>query len=113
MDQLQDRRYAISEVSEIAGVPPHVLRHWERRFAQLKPKRDRANRRYYGPADIEIVRRIKHLLRHERMTIKGAQTRLAQELHGEGRPRTRKEAIDLVDRIETEVRGLLDLLDSR
>ena len=112
MKPLEDRRYAISEVSELTGVPVHVLRYWERRLVQLKPKRDRANRRYYSAADIEIVRRIKHLVRHEKMTAAGAGRRVSQEIQGEGRPRTRKEAIDLLDHIEGEVRRLLGLLDS-
>jgi hypothetical protein len=38
--------------------------------------------------------------------------RVAQELHGEGRPRTRQEAIDLVGRIEAEIRAMQALLDT-
>ncbi len=106
-----NRRYAISEVSEQTGVAIHVLRQWEARFPQLKPKRDRANRRYYTEADIEIVRRIKQLLRHENLRTAGARKRLAQELIGEGRPKTNSEIVDLIDRIEAEARAILDLLD--
>lgn len=89
-----------------------MLRKWEAAFPQLKlkVKRDRANRRYYTAEGIEIVRRLKQLLRHEKMTYKGAAERLAQELRGEGRPKTRQEVFDLLDKIETEVRDMLDLL---
>jgi DNA-binding transcriptional MerR regulator len=107
-----ERRLRISEVSELTGVAIHLLRQWEEKIPQLKPKRDRANRRYYLEKDVEIVRRIKHLVRHEKMALDGVKIRIAQELHGEGRPRTRQEAIDLIDRIETEVRAALQLLDS-
>ncbi len=106
-----ERRLRISEVSEMTGVADHLLRQWEEKIPQLKPRRDRANRRYYLEKDVEIVRRIKHLMRHEKMGLDGVKIRIAQELHGEGRPRTRREAIDLVDRIESEVRSLLTLLD--
>ncbi len=106
-----ERRLRISEVSEMTGVAVHLLRQWEEKIPQLKPRRDRANRRYYLEKDVEIVRRIKHLVRHEKMGLDGVKIRIAQELHGEGRPRTRREAIDLVDRIESEVRSLLTLLD--
>ncbi|HRI88929.1 MAG TPA: MerR family transcriptional regulator [Candidatus Hydrogenedentes bacterium] len=108
-----ERRYSIGEVSELLDVPIHVLRQWESRFPQLKPKRDRVKRRYYLHADIEIARRIKQLTRHEKLSSEGARMRLTQELHIEGRPKTRKELLDLVDRIENDVRDLLDLLDRK
>lgn len=111
INELPDRRYSISEVSELVDVPIYVLRQWETKITQLRPKRNRSNRRYYTPVDIEIVRRIKQLLRHEKMTLDGVRLRLAEETHGDGRPRTRQSAIDLVDRIEAEARRLLDLLD--
>lgn len=107
----ENRRYRISEVSDMVGVPSHVLRQWETRFTQLKPKRDRANRRYYLPEDVEIARRIKELLRNEKLTSKGASRRLSQELFGEGRPRTNREARELIDKIENEVRAMRDILD--
>ena len=106
-----ERRMRIGEVSEMTGVAVHLLRQWEEKIPQLKPKRDRANRRYYLEKDVAIIRRIKHLVRHEKMGLDGVKIRIAQELHGEGRPRTRQEAIDLVDRIEDEVRAMLSLLD--
>jgi DNA-binding transcriptional MerR regulator len=116
MSTLDGRRYGIAEVSEMTDVPTHVLRQWEGRFPQLRPKRDRANHRYYTDGDVAMVRRIKQLLWNEKMTTEGArkrlaQKRLAQELRGEGRPQTRQEALEILDKIETEVRNMLDLLD--
>jgi DNA-binding transcriptional MerR regulator len=107
-----DRYFQISEVCELTGLPAHLLRQWEEKFPQLKPKRSRTGRRYYTQGDIDIVKRINYLMRHEKLTASGAKIRLAQELHGEGRPRSRKEAIDLLDTIEKEVRTMLDLLRS-
>ena len=112
MSVLKDKRYAISEVSEELGVSPRILRRWEDLFPQLKPKRNRANRRYYTLADIDVARRVKYYVCHDKMTTEGARRRLAEELHGEGRPKTRKEALDLIDTIETEARAILDMLDS-
>ena len=112
MAELADRRYTISEVQELLDVPAHLLRQWEGRIPQLKPRRDRANRRYYTRDDIAIARRIKHLVRHEKMTLDGARIRLAQEIRGEGRPKTNQEAVDLLDKIETEVRAMLNLLNT-
>ncbi len=112
MTPLEDRRYGIAEVSEALDVPAHVLRQWERRFPQLRPRRDRANHRYYTVESIEVARRIKQLLWHEKMTTEGARRQLEEELRGEGRPKTRQQAIELIDKIETEVRHMLDLLDA-
>lgn len=106
-----ERRLSISEVSKMTGVAIHLLRQWEEKIPQLNPRRDRANRRYYLEKDVAIIRRIKHLVRHEKMGLDGVKIRIAQELYGEGRPRTRQEAIDLVDRIEAEIRAMQALLD--
>lgn len=111
MPPLEDRRYSIAEVSEKVGVPAYVLRQWEKRIPELRPRRDRANRRYYLPDDIGIALRIHQLVHEEKMSLAGARQRLVEELRGEGRPRTRQEAIDLADKIEADVRRLLDLLD--
>ena len=107
---LPDRRYGIAEVSDIVGVPAHVLRQWELRVGDFNPERDRSNRRIYRLADIEIARRIKQLLRDDKMTLKGAALRLNEELRGEGRPQTHTEALDLIDKIEEEARAMLDIL---
>jgi DNA-binding transcriptional MerR regulator len=111
MAQDSGRRLSISEVSQRTGVPAHRLRQWEDRFPQLRPKRNRVNRRRYSEDDVAIVRRIKELLRHEGMTTEGARRRLAQELKGPGIPETKEEARHLADEIQAEARELLDLLD--
>lgn len=112
MPRPTERRYSISEVSEQTGVPLHVLRQWEAKIPQLKPRRSRTNQRYYHDADIEIVRRINFLVRHERLTLTGARLRLAQELHGAGRPQTSREAIDLANEIDQTARQLERLLEN-
>ena len=71
------RYFAIGEVSELCAVKPHVLRYWEREFAQLDPVKRRGNRRYYQPRDVMMVRRIRSLLYDQGFTIDGARQRLA------------------------------------
>ena len=63
----------ISEVSEILGIPAHVLRFWESKFTQIKPVKRGGGRRYYRPEDVGLIRYIQHLLHEQGMTIKGAQ----------------------------------------
>lgn len=67
----------ISEASDEIGVPQHVLRFWETRFTQLQPLKRGGNRRYYRPADMELLRTIRALLHDQGLTIRGAQLALA------------------------------------
>jgi DNA-binding transcriptional MerR regulator len=67
----------ISEAAEEIGVPAHVLRFWETRFAQLQPLKRAGGRRYYRPVDMTLLRQIKALLHDDGMTIRGAQLALA------------------------------------
>ncbi len=106
-----DKLYAIGEVSEMVGVPLHLLRQWEERFPQLRPQRLRTGRRAYTLKDIEIIRRIKTMMRHEGMTSRGARVKLSQELRETGRPKNTHEMMHLVDRIADEARAILRLFD--
>jgi DNA-binding transcriptional MerR regulator len=63
----------ISEVADALDVPPHVLRFWETRFAQVKPVKRGGGRRYYRPEDVRLLRGIRGLLYDDGMTIKGVQ----------------------------------------
>ena len=45
----------ISEVSEMVGVKPHVLRYWETQFSMLRPKKNRAGNRMYRPEEIKLL----------------------------------------------------------
>ena len=67
----------IGELANELDLPQHILRYWESRFPQLKPLQRSGNRRYYRPADVEIARRIHHLLNVEGFTVKGARKVMA------------------------------------
>ena len=76
----------IGELSEQLGVPQHILRYWETRFPQLKPMQRAGNRRYYRPADVELARRIHHLLGQEGYTVRGVQKLLRERSAAEVTP---------------------------
>jgi len=50
----------------------HTIRFWEKEFKQIKPKILNGNRRYYSVDDIEVLKKVQYLLKHQGMTIKGA-----------------------------------------
>jgi DNA-binding transcriptional MerR regulator len=110
MPEHPDRKYSIGEVSALTDVPVYLLRQWEKRVAALKPKRWHNGRRYYSARDVEIVKRIKYLTRHEGMTLRGAALQISAEIHGEGKPKTTTELKKLVSELERRVRNLLDEL---
>jgi len=68
----------IGELAGELGVPQHILRYWETRFAQLRPLQRAGNRRYYRPEDVALARRIHRLLNEQGYTIRGVQQLLAK-----------------------------------
>lgn len=71
--------YSISEVSKITGLEQYILRYWESEFEILKPGKNRAGNRIYTNKDINLILRIKKLLRDEKYTIEGAKRILEDE----------------------------------
>ena len=50
----------------------HTIRFWEKEFKQIKPNILNGNRRYYNNDTIEVLKKVKYLLKDQGMTIKGA-----------------------------------------
>ena len=49
----------------------HTIRFWEKKFKQIKPKILNGNRRYYNSNMIEVLKKVKYLLKDQGMTING------------------------------------------
>ena len=49
----------------------HTIRFWEKEFRQIKPKIFSGRRRYYNHETINLLKKIKFLLKDRGMTIKG------------------------------------------
>ena len=49
----------------------HTIRFWEKEFKQIKPNILNGNRRYYNHETIEILKKVKFLLKDQGMTING------------------------------------------
>tara|TARA_B100001057_G_C22686657_1_gene885985 strand:+ start:274 stop:645 length:372 start_codon:yes stop_codon:yes gene_type:complete len=52
-------------------IPTHTIRFWEKEFRQIKPKVLTGNRRYYDQANVNLLMKIKFLLKDQGMTING------------------------------------------
>ena len=70
---------SIGDVAQILGLvnkkngslSTHTIRYWEKEFKQIKPKIFNGNRRYYDENSINILKKIKYLLKNKGMTIIG------------------------------------------
>ena len=49
----------------------HTIRFWEKEFKQIKPKILNGNRRYFDNKSIDLLKKIKFLLKDQGMTING------------------------------------------
>jgi DNA-binding transcriptional MerR regulator len=79
LDKAPEAFRTISEVAEALNVPQHVLRFWETRFVQIKPMKRGGGRRFYRPAEVDLLQGIRKLLYGEGYTIRGVQRILREE----------------------------------
>ena len=87
MTKSEDAYKTIGEVVKILNLksknknilPTHTIRFWEKQFKQIKPKVLNGNRRYYNYKNIELLKKIKFLLKEQGMTINGVKKLLNNE----------------------------------
>jgi DNA-binding transcriptional MerR regulator len=72
-----DAMRTIGEVSSALGIRQHVLRYWEEQFPMLRPLKRAGGRRYYRPADVQLIATIDRLVHREGYTLRGAKLALA------------------------------------
>ena len=57
----------------------HTIRFWEKEFKQIKPKIFSGKRRYYDPKSIQVIKKIRFLLKDKGFTINGVKKFLINE----------------------------------
>ena len=80
MNKSDDSYKSIGEVAKIlnlvnkkkGSLNTHTIRFWEKEFNNIKPKIFAGKRRYYDNKSIEVLKKIKFLLKNQGLTIKGA-----------------------------------------
>ena len=93
----------ISDLSNILGlVDPktnkplnYVIRFWETKFKQIRPKIFNGKRRYYDEKSIEIIKKVHFLLKNKGMTINGVKKFLDEE-----------NSLNLDETLNQSIRGL-------
>ena len=79
MNKSDNAYKTIGEVAKIlnlktnkkGALPTHTIRFWETKFKQIKPKILNSSRRYYDKKCINLLKKIKFLLKDQGMTING------------------------------------------
>jgi DNA-binding transcriptional MerR regulator len=79
MNKSDNAYKTIGEVAKILNLkinnkgelPTHIIRFWETQFKQIKPKILNSNRRYYDENCINLLKKVKYLLKEQGMTING------------------------------------------
>ena len=65
------------------NIPTHTIRFWEKEFKQIKPKLLKGNRRYYDEANVNLLKKIKFLLKDKGMTVNGVKKLLNSSVSNE------------------------------
>ena len=104
--------YSISEVCDLVGLRPHVLRYWETQFPVLNPSKNRSGNRVYQRKEIKLILFVKHLLYEEKYTVEGAKQKLEQLRKGGELQLETKKALDkqMVALLRAEMKYLIEVL---
>ena len=79
MNKTNSTYKSIGEVAKIlnlvnkknGNLSTHTIRFWEKEFKQVRPRILAGKRRYYDQSSIDILKKIKYLLKEQGMTING------------------------------------------
>jgi len=110
--QMKKLYYSISEVSKITELEQYVLRYWETEFEQLKPAKNLSGNRIYTNKDIQLILKIKKLLRDEKYTVEGAKKMLKNFTSEEEREERAAEASSNLKSVKSPSQGELSLFDA-
>ena len=71
--------YKASDVCQLVGIEPYVLRSWTEEFPELGRTTTNGNTRVFRYRDVQLALRLKHLLFSEGLTLGGARRKLDEE----------------------------------
>jgi DNA-binding transcriptional MerR regulator len=99
--------YSIAEVAEMFEIKQSHLRHMEKEFKQLCPKRNDKGSRFYTPKDLQLVKQILFLVNEQKLTLEGARRKLSQKKDHIAK---QQEIVERLKEIKLELLGIMDAL---
>ncbi|MEX1131622.1 MAG: MerR family transcriptional regulator [Flavobacteriales bacterium] len=103
--------WSIGEVATDLDVNTSLIRYWEKEFGMIRPKRTGRGDRLYTRKDIELLKRIQHLVKEQGFTLQGAKDQLRKGAEVEA-PVAKEEQDELRKRLLAVRERLLDLSSS-
>jgi DNA-binding transcriptional MerR regulator len=74
--EIEKLYYSIGEVADMFEVNASLIRFWEKEFPQLQPRKNNRGNRVYSKKDLELFKKIHHLVKEKGFTLEGAKNAL-------------------------------------
>lgn len=87
-DRIEKLYYTIGEVADMLDVNLSLIRFWEKEFDVFNLKKNKKGNRLFTAKDIDLLRKIHHLVKVKGFTLEGARKALK-----EGRAEAKKETV--------------------
>lgn len=100
--QIEKIYFTIGEVAEMFDVNTSLVRFWEKEFPQLQPRKNARGNRIYTKKDLELFRKIHHLVKERGYTLEGAKQAFKQS----GSAHQKTMVIERLMRIKSELQAI-------
>jgi DNA-binding transcriptional MerR regulator len=77
--EIEKLYYSIGEVADMFEVNTSLIRFWEKEFPQLQPRKNGRGNRVYSKKDLELFKKIHHLVKEKGFTLDGAKNALREK----------------------------------
>lgn len=77
--EIEKLYFSIGEVAEMFEVNSSLIRFWEKEFPQLQPRKNSRGNRVYNKKDLELFKKIHHLVKDRGYTLEGAKNALRKK----------------------------------
>ncbi len=68
--------YSIGEVSKMLDIKPSTIRHWEKQFKQIKPRKNRKGDRMFTDKDIYHLKVVQKLVNDDKQSLSEADSHI-------------------------------------
>lgn len=106
---IEKQFWTIGEVAQDLGVNTSLIRYWEKEFGTIRPKRTGRGDRSYTRKDIDLLKRIQHLVKEKGFTLQGAREQLKKgNVEEEAAPNRQEELVTRLSRVRDRLMSLRD-----
>jgi DNA-binding transcriptional MerR regulator len=102
VSEIEKLYFSIGEVAEMFDVNSSLIRFWEKEFPQLQPRKNNRGNRVYSKKDIELFRKIHHLVKDKGYTLDGAKNALRKKVE----PQAGESLVNRLLRIRSELTSI-------